>query len=94
MNSQSKRMVIAFVPWIVASVLIYALGSLRHLRAIQTVAFIATFLGILFCILTYRSTYPAVLSCSQVRIYSHRVEHNCGGIALLDHDLGTVSTFK
>ena len=52
-------MVIAFVPWIVASVLIYALGSLRHLRAIQTVAFIATFLGILFCILTYRSTYPA-----------------------------------
>jgi len=59
MNWQPKRMVIAFVPFIVASVLIYALASLQHLRAVQVVAFVATFFGILFCVLTYRSTYPA-----------------------------------
>ena len=58
MNWQPKRVVMAFVPWIVASVLLYALGSLQHQTIIQVVAFIATFLGILFGVLTYRSTYP------------------------------------
>ena len=48
----------AFVPWIVASVLIYALASMQHQKVIQVVAFIATFLGILCFALTYRSTYP------------------------------------
>jgi hypothetical protein len=59
MNWQPKRVVMAFVPWIVTSVLLYALGSLQHQTIVQVVAFIATFLGILFGVLTYRSTYPA-----------------------------------
>jgi hypothetical protein len=70
MNWPPKRVVMAFVPWIVASVLIYALGSLRHLRAIQVVAFIATFLGILFGVLTYRSTHPAARPAPE---YGYRV---------------------
>jgi hypothetical protein len=58
MNWQPKRVVMAFVPWIVASVLLYALASVQHQRLVQVVAFIATFLAVLFFALTYRSTHP------------------------------------
>ncbi|MGC2001794.1 MAG: hypothetical protein WA658_18195, partial [Candidatus Acidiferrales bacterium] len=58
MNWQPKRVVMAFVPWILASVLLYALASVQHLRLVQVFAFIATFLGVLLFALTYRSTHP------------------------------------
>jgi hypothetical protein len=92
MNWQPKRVVMAFAPWIVASVLLYALGSLEHQRVIQVVAFIATSLGILFGVLTYRFDIFRCSSRPQVRTHSRRLEHNFGWIALLDYDLGTLTT--
>lgn len=55
----------AFVPWILASVLLYALASLQHQRVVQVVAFIAVFLATLFFALTYRSTYPGARPVSK-----------------------------
>src|SRR5579862_4996569 len=50
-----KQLVTNFAPWAVASLLLYLLSLVDHLRLVQTAAFLALFLSVLFFILGHRA---------------------------------------
>jgi hypothetical protein len=55
MIESPKRMIAVFVPWMFASVCLYAVAVLYHLRSVQVLAFLALWISVVFFVLSYRS---------------------------------------
>jgi hypothetical protein len=51
----AKRLMILYIPMIVADTCIYVAAFMNHLRVVELSAFLALFLSILFFVLSYRS---------------------------------------